>query len=41
MGRDAKKISISGHSEKWHRDECYKTYAMDFWFVPSDSVCFD
>ena len=41
MERDVKKMSIHGHFEKWHREECYITYDMDFRFVSSDPVCFD
>ena len=32
-------MPIRGHFEKWVTEECYITYDMDFWFVPSDPVC--
>ena len=35
-----KKMSIRGNFEKWHTEECYITYYMDFRFVPCDPVCF-
>ena len=37
----SKSIETEDEFTKTEINSCYITYDMDFWFIPSDPVCFD